>query len=247
MIPEEQQDLAALYVLGSLEANETAEFETAMRQDAELRALVNDLRENAAALALAAPHAQPPPELRQRVLRDIAIEKSRHASSPARHGTSPSDWRTRSTGWLPWAIAAVVMIYAGFLAYDRARLRRELDEVRACDPLAQMNFAALAPQKDAPPDAKATVVWDPAKQTGVIRITGLPAVSGKDYELWAVDEDHKDPVSAGIVHVDANGVASVRFRPMAEARRVKAFAISLEREGGVAKAEGPILLVGSSS
>ncbi len=236
MIPEEQQELATLYVLGSLDPNETAEFEAAMRKDAELRTLVNELRESAGALALAAPDRQPPPELKQRILLDIAVEKSRGAGSSA-----------RSTTWLPWAIAAMLMIFSGFLVYNRIQLRRELSELRAQEPLGGMNFVAMVPQEGAPPDAKAIVAWQPAEQTGMIRITGLPAVSGKDYQLWAVDADHKDPVNAGILQVDANGVASVRFKLVAEARHVKAFAISLERKGGVPKAEGPILLVGSTT
>jgi anti-sigma-K factor RskA len=237
MIPEEQQDLAALYVLGSLDANETAEFEAAMRKDAKLRALVNDLHESAVAIAFTAPQRQPPPKLKQHVLRDIAREKSREASS-----------LKKSSSWLPWAIAAGLMIFAGFLAYDRTQIRRELEQARNADPLAGAKFVALAPANGAPAGARAVVAWEPDRQTGVIRISGLPAAgSGKDYQLWAVDEDHKDPISAGIVHVDANGVASVRFKPVVEAHRVKAFAISLEREGGAPKAEGPLLLVGSSS
>lgn len=237
MIPEDRQDTAALYVLGSLDAKETAAFEAAMRNDAELRTLVNDLREGAAALALAAPAREPSPQLKQRVLRDISVEKS----SPSRMTGA------RSTLWLPWAIAALFMIFCGVLVYDRAQMRRELTEIRGRDPLNQMSFATLMPQKDAPSEAKAVVAWHAAEQTGIIRITGLPAVPGKDYQLWAVDADHKDPVSAGILHVDPNGVAAVRFKPVAEARHVKAFAISLEREGGVPKAEGPILLAGGTS
>ena len=46
--------------------------------------------------------------------------------------------------------------------------------------------------------------------------------------------------------VDKNGVAQIRFKPVDRAAQVKAFAISLEREGGVPKKEGPILLVGTS-
>lgn len=235
MIPENQQDMAVLYVLGSFDANEAMEFERAMRDDAELLALVNDLREGAASLALSAPARRPSPELRQRIFRDISVEKS----SGVRTGP-------RSTSWLPWAIAALFMIFCGILAYDSAQIRRELNEVRARDPLAQMNFATLAPQKDAPSKAKAVVAWQPEEQTGVIRVSGLPVVPGKDYQLWAVDADHKDPVSAGVLHIDPNGVASTRFKPVAEARHVKAFAISLEREGGVPKAEGPILLAGTT-
>ena len=236
MIPEDRQDMAALYVLGSLDPSETAAFEALLTHDAELRTLVNDLREGAAAVAWSAPAHQPSPALRQRVLRDIAIEKT--------GGAAPAASRA---SWLPWAIAALLMVFCGYLVYDRAHMLRELDQVRARDPLARMTFATLAPQKDAPADAKAVVAWQPNEQTGLIRVSGLPVVEGKDSPLWAVDADHKDPISAGMLHVDANGVAVVRFKPVAEARQVKAFAISREREGGVPKAEGPIVLVGTTT
>lgn len=236
MISEDRQDLAALYVLGALDANETAQFEINLRDDAELRALVNDLRESAGAIALTAPSQQPPPALKQRILRDIALEKSSDGLTS----------RARSTSWLPWAIAALLMLFAGYLIYDRAQLRRELAEIRNADPFAAAKFATLAPANGAPAEAKAIVAWKTDQQTGLIRISGMPAAgAGKDYQLWAVDEDYKDPVSAGIVHVDENGTASVRFQPVAQTHRVKAFAISLERAGGVPKAEGPILLVGA--
>lgn len=238
MIPEDRQDLAALYVLGSLNAEETTEFETALHNDAELRALVRELRESAAAIAHSAPSEKPSAALKQRVLRDIAVEKT---SGNAGTG-KPS-----SAGWLPWTIAALFLVFSGILLYDRAQLRRELTEVRARDPLAGVSFVALAPQKDAPAGAKAVVAWQSNEQEGVIRVTGLPVISGKDYQLWAVDEDHPDPVSAGIIHVNDKGEAEVRFKPIAQARRVKAFAISVEREGGVPKAEGPIILVGSTT
>lgn len=61
-----------------------------------------------------------------------------------------------------------------------------------------------------------------------------------------IDANHKDPISAGLVHVDSNGVARIHFKPDQTAAQVKAFAISLEREGGAPKPEGPILLVGNA-
>lgn len=241
MMSEELHDSAALYVLGSLDAAEAAAFESSLKGDAELRALVVELREAAGAIALTAPEHTPSASLKQKVLRDIAAEKSGDLTN-ATEGR-----RSLSTAW-PWAIAAMFLLFSGFLVYDRAQLRREIAQVRDRDSLMQANLVALAPANGAPAAAKATVAWEADRQTGVIRITGLPAAgTGKDYQLWAVDADHKDPVSAGLVHIDANGVAQVRFKPIAEARHVKAFAISLEREGGVPKAEGPILLVGSTT
>ena len=129
----------------------------------------------------------------------------------------------------------------------QTKMRWDINEVRTRVPLSEMNFVTLGTQKDAPSAAKAVVGLQTVEKTGVIRVTGLPVVPGKEYQLWAVDADHKDPISAGMLHVDANGVASIRFKPVAEARHVKAFAITLEREGGVRKAEGPILLVGSTT
>ena len=242
MISDELQDSAALYVLGSLDGAEAAAFEVSLKANSELRTLVAELREAASAMALSAPGRTPSAGLKQKVLRDIAAEKSSDLGDMA-----GGQRRGSSSAWA-WAIAAMLMLFSGFLVYDRWQLRREIAQAREIDPLMQANLVALAPANGAPAEARATVAWAVERQTGVIKITGLPAAgTGKDYQLWAVDADHKDPVSAGIIHVDANGVAQVRFRTIAEARHVKAFAISLEREGGVPKAEGPILLVGSTT
>jgi anti-sigma-K factor RskA len=151
-----------------------------------------------------------------------------------------------TAAWLPWAIAALLMLGCVLLLARQDRLRKELADARANDALLRATIVALAPTPDGARDAKATVAWDPARQTGVIRINNLPAAgAGKDYQLWAVDADYKDPLNAGIVHVDANGTAQVEFKPTTAARHVKAFALSIEREGGVPKREGPIVLIGT--
>jgi len=238
MISEEQQDQAALYVLGLLEPPEAAAFESELTANAELRDIARELREAAGIAALTVPPQTPPAALKQRIMRQIAMKPEEPTVVPLQR---------RSLGWIPWAIAAGLAIYCGVLTLDRVRLGRELADIRAIDALMQTTFVTLAPSAPAPADAKATVAWEPGKQTGVIRISNLPAAQpGKDYQLWAVDAEHKDPISAGIIRVDQNGVAQVRFKPVEKADHVKAFAISLEREGGVPKKEGPILLVGTT-
>jgi anti-sigma-K factor RskA len=238
MISEEQQDQAALYVLGLLEPHEAAAFESELSANAELRDMARELREAAGSVALAAPPRTPPASLKQRIMREIAAKTEERTVVPIQRAPF---------GWVPWAIAAALAVFCGLLALDRVRLERQLAETRAADPLMQTTFYTLAPSAPAPVDAKATVAWQPGRQSGVIRISNLPAPQpGKDYQLWAVDAEHKDPISAGVVRVDKNGVAQIRFKPVEKAEHVKAFAISLEREGGVPKKEGPILLVGST-
>ena len=243
MIAEEKQDLAALYVIGSLDVNEETAFEATMRDDAELRDFVDELRETVGAVALSASGQTAPAGVKNRVLAAIAAEIR----------TQPFDsLGTRSVTshpmpWLPWAIAALLFVSLGTLFYNYMQLRREIAQMRGIDLLMQTNFVALAPAKDAPADAKAMVAWQPDKQSGVIHIKGLPAAGkGKDYQLWVVDAEHKDPIDAGMVHVEQDGTAQVRFRPADAAHQVKAFALSLEREGGVPKRVGPILLIGNA-
>lgn len=238
MITEEKQDQAALYALGLLDLDEAAAFESELGASAELRNFVRELREATGDLALSAPSQSPPALLKRRVMSEIVRETEESA---------PISRRRPSFAWMPWAIAASLIVFCSLLALDRARLQRELAEVRTADPLMQTVFFTLTPSGSAPADAKATVAWQPGRQTGVIRITNLPAPeSGRDYQLWAVDAAHKDPISAGVIHVDKNGVAQIRFKPVEMAQQVKAFAISLEREGGVPKKEGPILLAGTA-
>jgi len=238
MISEEQRDQAALYVLGLLEPHEAATFESELNANAELCDIARELREAAGGLALTAPSRTPPASLKQRVMREIALKTEKPA---------PTSLQRAPFGWVPWAIAAGLIVFCGVLVFDRARLERELAETRAADPLMQTTFFTLAPSATAPADAKATVAWQSGRQSGVIRISNLPAPQpGRDYQLWAVDAAHKDPISAGVIRVDKNGLAQVRFKPVEKAEHVKAFAISLEREGGVPKKEGPILLVGTA-
>jgi anti-sigma-K factor RskA len=238
MIPDDLQDQAGLYALGALSTEETAAFEATLSGNMELRAMVREMREASADLAHNVPPQQPPAELKRRVLREIALEKQ--ADSPAQR-------ETPSFNWLPWAIAALFLGFCGLLAFDRARLQRELADARAADPFAQAMLVALISPTGDHPDAKANVAWQPDRQSGVITMNNMPpAGEGHDYQLWAVDANHPDPINAGIIHVEPNGVTRVRFKPDKNASQIKAFAISLERAGGVTKREGPIVMIGNA-
>ncbi len=240
MISEEMQDQAALYALGALDPSETAAFEKLLEQDAALRAMVRDLRDASAALTHSLPVKIPPLELKRKILSEVALENQRGTANISKK-------RSRVPDWLPWAIAAMFVLFCGALALDRARLRRELTQVRTADPMAQITVVTLTSPTPGHEKSKVAVAWQSEQQSGVITVSGMePAAPGQDYQLWAVDDSHADPINAGIVHVDSNGVARVRFRPDQKATRIKAFALSLEREGGVPKREGPIVMIGTT-
>jgi anti-sigma factor ChrR (cupin superfamily) len=72
MITEQKQELASLYALGALPADEARAFEAELRADAELGELVRSLQNATDMLALSSTQTAPPPGLKARVLARIA-------------------------------------------------------------------------------------------------------------------------------------------------------------------------------
>jgi anti-sigma-K factor RskA len=112
--------------------------------------------------------------------------------------------------------------------------------------LADYKIATLASLLGNSPQALAVAVWNPANQEGVLTVQKLPALAAdKDYQLWVVDPQYPIPIDGGVFRVDpATGEARLNFRPNLPVKTVAKFAVSLERKGGVPKAEGPMVLIG---
>jgi anti-sigma-K factor RskA len=254
MIPEDKQDLAVEYAFGMMNSAAERAFEAQLKADEELRVFAMELRESAAAMAHDAPAHLPPPELRERVLAEVRGELAVAAAVAAAKAPAQAQEskETSSFGFLPWAIAAVLAISTASLWMELSAskaeavfLRNEASALRQHDAFSQMKIAMLAAQNEAYAKAGAVVVWDGAKQRGVIRLSNFPAAAnGKDYQLWVIDSKKGSTVSGGIVPVSADGVARVSFAPDHPVGKADKFAISVEKEGGAPKAAGPIVLVG---
>ncbi len=261
-----------MYALALLDADEAAAFDRQIAADRELRELVRDLQETASLLALSGdPDAgEAPPALRDRVLAEVtANSRFRTAALPeSPHSTGGiTTSRFLRNIWLPWAIAATLLGCSGVLlwAYQSQETRHEQAEAKmrlqvqkllrareaapraSPDPLATVSFCALEPTPDfATAQPRAAVLWDAAHRQGRLRVNRLaPPGAGKDYQLWTVEAGRKDAVSAGVVHVNADGKADLPFQPVeADGKPVVAVAISLEQSGGSPTNQGPILLLG---
>ncbi|MBB5040142.1 anti-sigma factor domain-containing protein [Prosthecobacter dejongeii] len=124
-------------------------------------------------------------------------------------------------------------------------LTKEISDLRKKDAFAQVQIASLQSTVAAYKEGVAVVVWDSEKHQGLLKLEKMPPVeSGKDYQLWVVDPKNPTPVNAGVVQLDGQGFAKVEFKPVEEVSSAAKFALSVEREGGVAKNEGPIILIG---
>ncbi|MBX3749219.1 MAG: anti-sigma factor [Opitutaceae bacterium] len=126
-----------------------------------------------------------------------------------------------------------------------ARVARIEGEMRAQGDLARFKIATLASLLGNSPQALAVAVWDPNAQEGILSVEKLPALApDKDYQLWVIDPQYPIPVDGGVFSVDPQtGVARYQFKADKPVKTAAKFAVSLERKGGVPKAEGPMVLI----
>ena len=229
MIDEQTEEKGVLYVFGLLEAEQMPGFEQEMKENPELARFVGDMENVAASLAHCVESKVPPADLKRRVMAEI--KRGKIVMMP----------RAKSS-WVPWAIAACLALLAGSLALDRARLQQQLAAMADEDALSRVKIATLASMLDSAPKGSAVVVWNEEKQEGIIKVENMPAArADQDYQLWVIDPGYKLPVNAGVFHPE--GSEKRTFKPTEIIKSPDKFAVTIERKGGVAHNEGPIVLV----
>lgn len=255
-------DEALDWIQGLGTPEERAAFEEAMDADVTLGALVEALSDGAAVLAMSIPPAEPPAELKGRLLATIEDLPTDRETSSAPANVTPISPKPRTVSRireaLAWAAAIVFAIGCGWLWKKNGQssnqliaargevesLASELQLVRESRDFARLEVEALKATIEDYQEGVALVVWDEENQEGVLKLERMPPIPvDKDYQLWVVDPEKAAPVDAGVVRVDDQGFARVRFKPTATIAKADKFAISVERRGGVPQNEGPIVLL----
>jgi len=125
------------------------------------------------------------------------------------------------------------------LSQDSAAMQA-MGEVTGAPDSAQIT---LFEQPGGPP-GQAHVVYNARLGVGVYSGQIAPAPAGKSYQLWLVPASGV-PANAGLVEANQeNGAVVVRLAPGLVA---KAFAVTLEPQGGMPQPTGPKVLVGAAS
>lgn len=126
-----------------------------------------------------------------------------------------------------------------------SQLKNEVVMLQEKDAFARMQIATLQSNVSQYKQGVAVVVWDSEKHTGILKLEKMPPLdTKKDYQLWVVDPKNPVPVDAGVIQMDSKGFAKIDFKPVDAVSEAAKFAISVERKGGVPKAEGPIVFIG---
>ncbi len=257
MIEERFEEQAALYVLGMLEGEELLEFEKVVKDD-EARRLITQLRETSGFIAADAPVIAPPASLKARIMGSLPRAETTPVAAPASKIISFPQQMAAS--WFPWSLAAALAVLAtiSFLQKNSAETETANLQVRATelettverleskDRFSEMRIAVLNSLLENSPKAVAVSVWDKDQQNGVLVVDNLaPLPPDRDYQLWVVDPGYENPVDAGVFQVDEKGKVRFEFKPKLPIKNFQKVAVSQEKKGGVPKAEGTMVLLGS--
>jgi anti-sigma factor RsiW len=207
LLRQDVHTLAGVYALDALNpGGERDRFSRHLERCTSCANEVRAFRDVATALAFAAA-AEPPPDLRGRVMAAVADTPQQRPET----GTRARSRRSRPWApWVPWlsgAIAAAGIVIAVIFGLAQARTQAELNQARAG---AQQIVGVLTA-----PDAKlltsrttaggaAVIVLAASRHQLVVTTAGLPALPvGKVYQLWLIGP--VKIVSAGLLPAPEDG------------------------------------------
>jgi anti-sigma-K factor RskA len=245
-----------LYALGALPDVEAAVVKAHAQGCAECAAKLAEALGNVAVVALAAEQEAPLARVKQQLFARIAAERA--AGGERKIVGEPKRARASWWNWLLVPATAVLAIFCVGLYRENQTLTGELQEARRMaasferERLHVMGLVnvlsakdteiiRLASTKDGFPGSGAVVRYN--KRLGkVIYTADLPELPpGKVYQMWLVPTSGEAAISAGTFTPDGSKPWDVQVPTNSDA---KAFAVTVEPEGGVPKATGKIILLG---
>lgn len=258
------------WALGALPEAEARRVEAHLAECPACQAEAGAAGAVAVGLARSAPHHEPSPAVRAKLMAVVeAGASSRHADArPLVVRERPS--LAARTGWL---VAAAALLLSAYLTWDGLRLRdlvatlsSQLAEAKALVAASETRIATLqsaaergtsamavltapdlaridlAGQPDAP-EARARAFW--SRERGMVFSASKlpPPPPGKTYQVWVLTADPA-PLSAGLIEPDPQGRVDVVFATPPDIPQPKAVAVTLEPSGGVPAPTGAKYLVG---
>lgn len=251
MRDEHVDDLIDLYALGALEPNEQAAVDEHLDECGRCRARLAEAKRLVAMLAWTPDQHDPPPELRDRLMRRVQHLKRADGGSTLkwwqRLWPAEGRWGPILSPGLALALAVLALV----LGFRTAQLQREVSTLSSQIQTQQQVVAVLRDpntrlvtlrsQPGAPQSAVQLLV-NSERGTAYAVANNLPTLAqDRTYQLWLIDGGA--PQSAGIFRVDAQGTATIPLQVRKSLDQYKAVAISVEPAGGSpAPTTNPILV-----
>jgi anti-sigma-K factor RskA len=246
------EDLA-LHALGALQDPEKHALEQHLAECSSCRSELSEMQADAALLVLSATGPAPSVRVREELLKATAPELQRVIQIAPRRR--------------PWILAfafsaaAVLALIAAFFWSDNRVLKETLANVTHSlseqqDQLTQAQdlVNTLTSQEShritlvaakSVPQPQGKVFYLPGKAHLVFLASNMaPLPPNRVYELWLIPVNGA-PIPAGLFKADAHGSGSIVNPPLHAGIEAKAFAITVEPEGGSAAPTSQILMLGA--
>jgi anti-sigma-K factor RskA len=225
---------SGLYATDALTPDERARYEEHLATCPDCRDEVAGFHDTTALLA-AATAASPPPDVRAKVLAQIAATRQ---DPPAPDTVVPfaRPTRARVPRWL-LAAAALVLVLGGIgiVLAGRDTGATEAEQVAAVLARADARIITLKGEDRAP----LKLVWSPSRGEGALLADDLAAIDDTEtYELWAIADG--EPAAVTLFRPDERGVVRSHFAT--DLRGVDAVGVTVEPAGGSDAPTTPILL-----
>jgi anti-sigma-K factor RskA len=225
--PDDMEELAAEFALGTLPPAERQEAESLMASDAEFAGMVKAWERRLIPLALALEPVEAPPRIRGAVMKAIA--------GGAVDSETVVTWKRKASAWRLATVgaSAIAASLAAFIAVGTPEA-----------PLTEQRYVAVLQAEGPGPAFLASI--DLASGSISVRTVGAPSQPGKSYELWAVGGGRDKPQSLGVIDASFRIAASKLGKIDPAALNDTLFAVSLEPEGGspTSQPTGPVMFTG---
>lgn len=240
-------DLLAARVTEGLSETEERELERLLASQYQMELDHLDHAAAAADLAFSAgEELEPMPQgLKQRIL----LDADRHL--PTNTTERGGLFSMRSLGWYAAAAVLLLALWAPWRSSSQIEtVLPSLEQQRetlmsSVDDLIRVDWSP--PEIEEYAGVRGDVVWSPTRQTGFMRLSGLPvnAPGQAQYQLWIVDPTRDEhPIDGGVFDIAvSDGEIIVPIDAKLEVNQTAAFAITLEKPGGVVVSDGPLLIV----
>lgn len=225
--PEDMEELAAEFALGTLPPAEQQEAESLMANSAEFASMVKAWERRLIPLALALEPVPAPPRIRGAVMKAIAGDAAGSETVVA--------WKRKASAWR-WATVGTSAIAASLAAF--------IFVGKPTGPSTDQRYVAVLQAEGPGPAFLASI--DLANGSISVRTVGAPPQPGKSYELWAVGGGRDKPQSLGVIDASFRIPASKLGKMDPAVLNDTLFAVSLEPEGGspTGQATGPVMFTG---
>lgn len=244
MTCEELRDSYELHALGLTTGEERAELEAHLQRGcAQCIRGVREAAETASLVALSASEQEPPAELRRRILEAVRPSSAKVVSMPVRPAAGKA--------WLPWAVAAALLL--GSFWFFKAERDRSVELAQARQDLTAAREALASSRVDLARFQELFTILDQAEtkvvsfgddptprgrvlvnpQAGVVLIASrLPQLpTGRTFQMWLIPKGGAAPQPAGLFQA-AQGRALHRLSTPVNLATIAAVAVSVEPDGG---------------